>query len=665
MAQNTVGSLNIFVTASTQQFRTAMAGAGKQLTRFGFATKQASSAVKGLLIGMGSLSTMGGITTMLGAGGISYSMVRFAGSVEQLNQAFHSSLAIMDDVDASMRNKMMKTALNTAAVTRYSATEIAGGYYELVSAGLSAQQSMAAMPYVAKFAQAGMFNLSGATELLTSAQASLGKNSTDAAINLENMKEIGDALVMTNKLSIGTLEQFGVALSRSGGALRVYGKSANEGLAVLSVFADQNIHAEEGATALNIVLRELSNKAAKNTEAFKRMGVAVFDSLGNMRKTWDIVKDLEKVMSGKSDFGKKKILIDLGISEKVVNYILKLLGMSERMEERFREIAINSKGMSEGVAEKQMTDWMRAWNKISADLMAFGEKHVLPLVNALAGKAGKAPVTETAETAWWLGGKAMNVLQANRQFANAMAMGIASAVGPQHLGILMGDAGSEAKQEDYMRAWSTHSQASWEEIKAFFGYAAEVTPEIEKSINDVKEFQKEVDATVTKSAGALRDYFGISFGELKDLGRHGPYARGSTPEEIAAQAARDEENKRLQKAAEKLNQSTQLPIESYAAKMQQFNQMLSGGFITKDVYDRASKTAMESLYSTMGKGLFGRGSNAAVEFGSQEQYKLEAEERGQQMMESYFDRMLQESKKQTEHLSTISTNTSSEEEVGI
>jgi hypothetical protein len=79
---------------------------------------------------------------------------------------------------------------------------------------LDAEASIAALPRVAQFAQAGMFDMSRATDLLTDAQSALGLTIRDDAVkNMENMIKVSDVLVRANTLSNATVEQFSTSLT--------------------------------------------------------------------------------------------------------------------------------------------------------------------------------------------------------------------------------------------------------------------------------------------------------------------------------------------------------------------------------------------------------------------------------------------------------------------
>ena len=69
------------------------------------------------------------------------------------------SLAIMGDVSDAMETDMANAAREVAKATTFSTDQAAESFFFLASAGLDAEQAVAAMPQVAKFAQAGMFDM--------------------------------------------------------------------------------------------------------------------------------------------------------------------------------------------------------------------------------------------------------------------------------------------------------------------------------------------------------------------------------------------------------------------------------------------------------------------------------------------------------------------------
>jgi TP901 family phage tail tape measure protein len=310
-------------------------------------------------------------------------------SFASFDDAMTQSTAIMGDLSDDMKGKMSAAARQMARTTTFSATEAAQSFYFLASAGLDATASMMALPKVAKFAQAGMFDMALATDLLTDAQSALGLTiRNDAVANMNNMVRVSDVLVKANTLANASVQQFSEALTnKAGAAMKAVGMDIEEGVAVLAAFADQGIKSEEAGTQFGIVLRDLQTKALKNTDAFKKYNVSVFDSSGEMRNMADIVGDLEGALDGKSDATKKATLLEMGFSDKSISSMLALMGTSEAIRGYEEQLRLAG-GTTEEVAEKQLTSLSAqlklAKNNLNDVAITIGSK-LAPYVRALAG----------------------------------------------------------------------------------------------------------------------------------------------------------------------------------------------------------------------------------------------------------------------------------------
>ncbi len=180
MAQ-TIAKLNIHLGAQTATLRRDFQQAGHSLTRFGKTTLAANKNVALLTRSLRSL------TAFLAPVAATAALLGFARSAEAFEQSMASSTAIMGDLSDAMRRSLEQTAKQVAFQTKFSAKEASEAYFFLASAGLDAAQAIAALPQVAKFAQAGMFDLSLATDLATDAQSALGLSVADAQQNLANL----------------------------------------------------------------------------------------------------------------------------------------------------------------------------------------------------------------------------------------------------------------------------------------------------------------------------------------------------------------------------------------------------------------------------------------------------------------------------------------------
>jgi TP901 family phage tail tape measure protein len=326
--------INVLITGDSKKLSGAVDEANGRLAKLGGA------------IGMAAKAVAAG-AALIGAAAVR----EFA----KFDAAMQKSVAIMGDVSDALRDDMAKAAREVAKTTTFSAEQAAESYFFLASAGLDAAASIAAMPKVAAFAQAGMFDMSRATDLLTDAQSALGLVIRDDAVkNMEQMVRVSDVLVKANTLANASVEQFSVALTtKAGAALRALNKDMEEGVAVLAAFADQGIKGEIAGTQLSIVLRDLTTRAIKNKDEFKAFGLEVFDSQGKMRNMADIIGQLESGLDGMSDELQKATLLQLGFSDKSLGALMALMGTSEQIrgyEQALRDAA----GTTDEIANKQL-----------------------------------------------------------------------------------------------------------------------------------------------------------------------------------------------------------------------------------------------------------------------------------------------------------------------
>jgi TP901 family phage tail tape measure protein len=318
-------------------FEKSTQGVGDKMQNFGRATekigKKLTTFVTLPLVGLGAAAVKG-----------------FA----DFDAALTQSTAIMGNVSEQTRDRMSKAAREVATSLNISHKAAAESFYFLASAGLDAEQSIAALPQVAAFAKAGMFDMATATDLATDAQSALGLTSDDASVNLANLTRVTDVFVKANTLANASVEQFSQSItSKAGVALKNANKSIEEGVSVLSVFADQGIKGEAAGTLLARTLEGLQDNARKNSAAFAEFNVQVYDANGSMRPMVDIVKDLEVAFAGMSDEERNAALAKMGFNKLAKQGILALLGNSDALSE-YEAGLISAGGTAQEVAEKQL-----------------------------------------------------------------------------------------------------------------------------------------------------------------------------------------------------------------------------------------------------------------------------------------------------------------------
>jgi TP901 family phage tail tape measure protein len=269
------------------------------------------------------------------------------------DDALTQSLAIMQ-TNTAQQERMAQVARDVAMETTISATESAEAFFFLASAGLDAEQSIAALPQVAKFAQAGMFDMALATDLATDAQSALGLSVDDAQKNLQNLTRVTDVLVKANTLANATVQQFSEALTnKAGAALKVVNKDIEEGVAVLAAFADRGVKGAEAGEKLNQILRDVPRATAKNRKEFEALGLEMFDTEGNMKNVADIISELDSVLGVMSDEMKAATLDQLGLNRGVADAV-KILSGAEDEIRAYESALRDAGGTTEQIAQKQL-----------------------------------------------------------------------------------------------------------------------------------------------------------------------------------------------------------------------------------------------------------------------------------------------------------------------
>ena len=420
----TIGALRVELSANIAKFEAAMGKAAKNMARtqrsFERFGSRASAAGRPLSVGL--------TAPLVAVGALA------AKSFLGFDQAMTRSLAIMGDVSDAMRDDMATAAREVGKTTSFSASEAAEAYFFLASAGLDAAQSVGALPQVASFAQAGLFDLSTATDLLTDAQSALGLTIRDDAVaNMENMARVSDVLVKANTLANASVQQFSEALTnKAANAMAQLNIDIESGVAVLAAWADQGIKGSEAGERFNIVTRDLQTAARKNAEEFERFGIAVFDQAGNFRSLADIVADVEGALQGMSHEQQGATLAALGFTDRSIAATRSLIGSSEAIRGYERDLR-SAGGTTQEVADKQLVGLTGAWIKLTSAvgdvLLEIGDR-LRPVLERLA-----ATITDRILPAVRGALDAFGRLSPEVQTSRILWLGFAAALGPALLAI--------------------------------------------------------------------------------------------------------------------------------------------------------------------------------------------------------------------------------------
>lgn len=211
--------------------------------------------------------------------------------VQALSGATGSDLQLLED-----------TAKEMGQNTIYSATEAADALGYMALAGWDAQQSAAGLPGVLNLAAASGMDLAQASDLVTDYLTAFGLEADQAG-------RMADVLSYAQANSNTTTEMLGEAFKNCAVNAHNAGMTLEETTAILSKFADAGLKGSEGGTALNAIIRDMTQKMKNGAIQIGNTKVQVQDANGNFREMTDIIADVDKATEGMGDAQKTAALM--------------------------------------------------------------------------------------------------------------------------------------------------------------------------------------------------------------------------------------------------------------------------------------------------------------------------------------------------------------------
>jgi len=328
---------------------------------------------------VGQLSALTRSVTRLAAAYVSLNSIqRVSMMAEEFNQQMNNALAIIPKVSAETRKMMEAGVLAAARQSRFSAAEAAQALYQLHSAGFDASQAMKLLSPSLQLAQAGAMDAGDAVRIMGTVLTTLGLKSKDATQTMQNAVRVSDMLTVAVSKSNMTMPELGEAIGNAAQAAAGFSQTADSMIAVLATFHDLGIRGAESGTRYRMVVQQLSDSALKHAEAWRQLGVSVYDVQGTMRALPDIIRDMARAMEGMSDAERQAVLMGLGIEKRVAPAITGLIQRVDELAEKWKQV-LESQGATADVAKRQITPWQQTMSDLNATLTELGE-FTLPAV---------------------------------------------------------------------------------------------------------------------------------------------------------------------------------------------------------------------------------------------------------------------------------------------
>lgn len=296
MALN-MGSAVAYLELDTSKFKSGFTSAINDLKVFQASGATTEQKLKGL---SSAFSTVGGGLTK----GLTLPLVGVAtasvGVASKFESAMSQVAATMGITSEQIKNgnkdfeNLQKTALNMGATTKYTASEAAEGLNILAQAGLSADESIKAIPTVLSLASAGAMSLDSAATYVTASVKGFGDS-------MDNAQKYADLMAKGATLANTDVRGLGEALSGVSATANNYKQSVDSTTLSLLRLAEQNITGGEASTMLARAMADVYTPTSKAQKALDKLGISAYDSSGKARDFNDIVDELSKAFAGMSD----------------------------------------------------------------------------------------------------------------------------------------------------------------------------------------------------------------------------------------------------------------------------------------------------------------------------------------------------------------------------
>lgn len=319
----------------------------------------AKSSASSLGSGVAKAASLG----LKAVGAATTAMVGFGATSVRTGLSFDSS---MSQVAATMGktteeiSDLRDFAQEMGRTTAFSATQAADALNYMALAGYDSETSMQMLPNVLNLAAAGNMDLARASDMVTDTQTAFG-------MSLERTSQMVDEMAKAASTGNTSVEQLGDAFLTVGGlAQELNGgfvtladgtqkpvDGVQELEIALTAMANSGIKGSEAGTHMRNMLLKLSSPTDDGTKALEAMGVAVFDTEGNMRSLSEVFGDLSTAMSDMTQQEKMEVISDLFNTRDLASAEA-LLGAVSQDWDKIGESILNAEGAASAMAGTQL-----------------------------------------------------------------------------------------------------------------------------------------------------------------------------------------------------------------------------------------------------------------------------------------------------------------------
>lgn len=203
----------------------------------------------------------------------------------RFEQGMADVAAVSKGLSQTEFRQLAAEAKNVGATTSKSAFQATQGLVFLKRAGFDTKEALVALRPVVQAAEADGIELGTAANIGANAIRAMGLEADQTA-------RVMDVLALTSSRTNTDMVGLGEALKFVAPTAAQLGISIEDTALSLGLLANAGLKGTIGGTALNNMLLKLSTASDATKESFKKLGITVEDSSGNMVNIKDIMKDL-------------------------------------------------------------------------------------------------------------------------------------------------------------------------------------------------------------------------------------------------------------------------------------------------------------------------------------------------------------------------------------
>ncbi len=258
-------------------------------------------------------------------------------------EAAMSEVAAISDATAEDLDALTNKAKEIGAVTKFSATDAAGGLKYMAAAGWDTSDMLNGLGGVMNLAAASGEDLAEVSDIVTNAITAFGLEASDSG-------RFADVLAQAANRSNASVRDLGYTFKYVAPVAGALGYSIEDVSVAIGTMANSGIKGEQAGTILRAVLSRMAKPTDEVAMAMKRLGLSLTDSEGRSKTFAEILDDMRGGFGELTKEQKATYAAMLGGQEAMAG-ILAIVNASEEDFQGLADAIYNADGAAAAVAE--------------------------------------------------------------------------------------------------------------------------------------------------------------------------------------------------------------------------------------------------------------------------------------------------------------------------